>query len=229
MSFPKGGSTLKPIIFCDFDGTITETDNIISLMTQFVPEESKKIAKSMMEKTITFKDGVSAMFELLSANQKDAVVQYLLDTTIIRKGFGDFVRFAQEEHIPFYIVSGGVDFFIEPLLKRYGPFSGVYCNSADFSGQQIKLVFPNSCDKECTKFKSQGCGCCKPSVMRKVAQKEHFKIVIGDSLSDFEAAKQADLVLARDHLIKRCEDLHLPYKPFETFYDCLDAIKELIK
>ena len=63
--------------------------------------------------------------------------------------------------------------------------------------------------------------------MRKVAQSNHFKIVIGDSLSDFEAAKQADLVLARDHLIKRCKDLQLPYKPFETFYDCLEAVKSL--
>lgn len=220
---------MKPIIFCDFDGTITETDNIVSLMTQFVPEESEKIAKAMMEQTITFKDGVSAMFALLSTKQKNAVIQYLLDTAIIREGFGDFVRYAQENHIPFYIVSGGVDFFIEPLLKKYGPFSGIYCNSADFSEQQIKLVFPNSCDEECAKFDVQGCGCCKPSVMRKVAQSNHFKIVIGDSLSDFEAAKQADLVFARDHLIKRCKDLHLPYKPFETFYDCLEAVKKLIE
>ena len=220
---------MKPIIFCDFDGTITETDNIVSLMTQFVPEESEKIAKAMMKQTISFKDGVSAMFELLSTKQKDTVIQYLLDTAIIREGFGDFVRFAREEHIPFYIVSGGVDFFIEPLLKKHGPFSGIYCNSADFSEQQIKLVFPNSCDEECEKFETQGCGCCKPSVMRKVAQSDHFKIVIGDSLSDFEAAKQADLVLARDYLIKRCEDLHIPHKHFETFYDCLDAVKELIK
>jgi len=219
---------VKPIIFCDFDGTITETDNIVSLMTQFVPEESEKIAKAMMEQKLTFKDGVSAMFELLSTKQKDTVIKYLLDTAIIREGFDDFVRFAQEKHIPFYIVSGGVDFFIEPLLKKYGPFSGIYCNSADFSEQQIKLVFPNSCDEECEKFETQGCGCCKPSVMRKVAQRDHFKIVIGDSLSDFEAAKQADLVLARDHLIKRCEDLHLPYKRFETFYDCLEAVKELM-
>ena len=220
---------MKPIIFCDFDGTITETDNIVSLMTQFVPEASEKIAKAMMEQTISFKEGVSAMFELLSTNQKEAVIDYLLDTAVISEGFGDFVSFAQEKQIPFYIVSGGVDFFIEPLLEKYGPFSGIYCNRADFSGQQIKLIFPNSCDEECSKFNTQGCGCCKPSVMRKVTQSDHFKIVIGDSLSDFEAAKQADLVLARDHLITRCKELDLPYKPFETFHDCLEVVKKLIE
>ncbi|MCR8853877.1 MtnX-like HAD-IB family phosphatase [Lysinibacillus fusiformis] len=220
---------MKPIIFCDFDGTITETDNIFSLMTEFAPQESEKIAKAMMEQTISFKDGLSAMFHLLSTQQKDEVIQYLMDTAIIREGFGDFVRYAQDHGIPFYIVSGGVDFFIEPLVDKYGPFSGIYCNKADFSGEQIKLIYSNSCDEECAKYSTQGCGCCKPSVMRKVANEDHFKIVIGDSLSDFEAAKQADIVLARDHLIQHCEELHVPYKPFITFHDCLKLVQELME
>ena len=29
----------KPLIICDFDGTITTNDNIISIMKQFAPEE----------------------------------------------------------------------------------------------------------------------------------------------------------------------------------------------
>lgn len=220
---------MQPIIFCDFDGTITETDNIVSLMMHFVPEESKKIAQAIMAQTITFKDGVSAMFELLSTHQKDEIIQYLLNTAVIREGFAEFVHFAHTHAIPFYVVSGGVDFFIEPMLEKYGPFAGVYCNHADFSDAQIKLTYPHTCDEECTKFEVQGCGCCKPSVMRKVSKEDQFKIVIGDSISDFEAAKQADLVLARDHLLNRCEELQIPYKPFETFYDCIDAVKELIK
>lgn len=220
---------MQPIIFCDFDGTITQTDNIVSLMMHFVPEESEKIAQAIMTQTITFKDGVSAMFELLSTHQKDEIIQYLLHTAVIREGFAEFVQFAHTHAIPFYVVSGGVDFFIEPMLEKYGPFTGVYYNHADFSGSQIKLSYPHTCDEECEKFKVQGCGCCKPSVMRKVSQESQFKIVIGDSISDFEAAKQADLVLARDHLLNRCEELQIPFKPFETFYDCIDAVKELLE
>ena len=65
--------------------------------------------------------------------------------------------------------------------------------------------------------------------MRKLAKEDHYKIVIGDSLSDFEAAKLADIVLARDHLIQRCEELHVPYRPFTTFHDCLKIIQELVE
>lgn len=220
---------MQPIIFCDFDGTITKTDNIVSLMMHFVPVESEKIAQAMVAQTITFKDGVSAMFELLSTHQKDEIIQYLLRTAEIREGFAEFVQFAHTHAIPFYVVSGGVDFFIEPMLEKHGPFAGIYCNHADFSGEQITLSHPHTCDEECEKFKVQGCGCCKPSVIRKVSQEGQFKIVIGDSVSDFEAAKQADLVLARDHLLNRCEELQITYKPFETFYDCIDAVKELIE
>lgn len=198
-------------------------------MTHFVPEQSEKIAKAMMAQTISFKDGITAMFELLSTSQKDDIIQYLMETAVIREGFSEFVRYAQEHDIPFYIVSGGVDFFIQPLLERFGPFSGIYCNNADFSGEQITVVYPHSCDEHCAKFSTQSCGCCKPTVMREMAQSDQFKIVIGDSISDFEAAKQADLVLAREQLIDRCNDLHIPYKPFNTFYDCLETVKELIK
>ena len=152
-----------------------------------------------------------------------------MDSAVIREGFGDFARYAQNNNIPFYIVSGGVDFFIEPLVEKFGPFSGIYCNRADFSGEQIELIYPNSCDEECAKYSTQGCGCCKPSVMRKLAKEDHYKIVIGDSLSDFEAAKLADIVLARDHLIQRCEELHVPYRPFTTFHDCLKIIQELVE
>ena len=220
---------MQPIIFCDFDGTITKTDNIVTLMMHFVPEQSEKIGGAIMANTISFKDGVSAMFELLSTDQKDEIIHYLLQTAEIREGFTEFVQFAHTHAIPFYVVSGGVDFFIEPMLKKYGPFTGVYCNHADFSGEQIKLSYPHTYDEECEKFEVQGCGCCKPSVMRSVSQESQFKIVIGDSISDFEAAKQADLVLARDHLLNRCEELQIPCKPFETFNDCINAVKELIE
>ena len=45
-----------------------------------------------------------------------------MDSAVIREGFGDFARYAQNNNIPFYIVSGGVDFFIEPLVEKFGPF-----------------------------------------------------------------------------------------------------------
>jgi len=38
-------------------------------------------------------------------------------------------------------------------------------------------------------------------------------------VTDFELAKQADRVYARDYLITLCEENDIAYTPFETFHD----------
>ena len=37
----------KPVIYCDFDGTITESDNIVALMEKFGPNDAEAIKESM--------------------------------------------------------------------------------------------------------------------------------------------------------------------------------------
>ena len=39
---------------------------------------------------------------------------------------------------------------------------------------------------QCT---SQGCGCCKPSIIRTLLDQDAVSVVIGDSITDLEAAK----------------------------------------
>ena len=213
----------KTVIFCDFDGTITNSDNIIAILQHFDPPGWNPIKDQILSQEISIRDGVAQMFSLLPAVKKDEVIEFVLEQAQIREGFADFVTFTREREIPLYVVSGGIDFFVHPLIKPFGPFSGVYCNEADFSGQSIRLEFPNGCDEQCP---SQGCGCCKPSIIRQLLEDGAQSIVIGDSISDLEAAKQADFVIARDYLIGKCEELGLPYKPFENFHDVMSIIDE---
>lgn len=211
----------KPVIFCDFDGTITNNDNIIAIMKHFDPPGWSPIKDDILAQNISIREGVAKMFSLLPSAKKDEVVDYVLEQAEIREGFAEFVAYAKEQDIPLYIVSGGIDFFVHPLLEPFGPFAGVYCNEADFSGDTIRISFPHGCDGECT---SQGCGCCKPSIIRNLLESGSDSIVIGDSITDLEAAKRADLVIARDFLIEKCEELGLPYEPFENFRDVMSII-----
>lgn len=61
--------------------------------------------------------------------------------------------------------------------------------------------------------------------MRGIAGAGDFKLVIGDSVTDFEAAKQADFVIARDMLLENCDREGIPHQGFETFYDVIDILK----
>ena len=211
----------KPVIFCDFDGTITTNDNIIAIMKHFNPPGWEPIKDAILAQTISIREGVQQMFSLLPSSKKEEIIAYVLEQAEIRKGFEEFVAYTNQHNIPLYIVSGGIDFFVYPLLEPYGPFAGIYCNEADFSADTIHIHFPHGCDDQCD---SQGCGCCKPSIIRKLLAEDATSIVIGDSITDLQAAKQADLVIARDFLIEKCEELGISYQSFEHFGDVTEII-----
>lgn len=212
----------QPIIFCDFDGTITNKDNIVNIMKQFAPPEADTLKEDILSQRISISEGVGKLFALLPSSKKDEIISFVLSDAQIRDGFSEFVQFTSERNIPLYIVSGGIDFFVHPMLEPFGPFTDIYCNEADFSGDHIHIHFPHSCDVRC---ESKGCGCCKPSIIRKLSSENNLNIIIGDSITDLEAAKMADVVIARDFLIRKCDELGIYYEPFDSFKDCIPIIQ----
>ncbi|KMJ58254.1 2-hydroxy-3-keto-5-methylthiopentenyl-1-phosphate phosphatase [Bacillus sp. LL01] len=212
----------KQMIFCDFDGTITNSDNIIAIMKKYAPKEWDDIKDKVLSQEISIKEGVGKMFALLPSDQKEDISNYIINHAEIREGFKEFVAFTKEEGIPLYIVSGGIDFFVEPLLEELVEEENIYCNGSDFTGEKINILWPHSCDSGC----ENDCGCCKPSIIRKLAEPNTYKIVIGDSITDLEAAKLADQVIARDFLIEKCEEYSIPFLPFETFFDVMEILKK---
>lgn len=213
------------ILFCDFDGTITNTDNIIAIMKQFAPPEWNAIKDDVLAQRVSVQEGVGKMFSLLPSSLKNEIIEFLLKKAEIREGFQEFVAFAREKGLPLYIISGGIDFFVEPLLDGLVEPSSIYCNGSDFSGERIRITWPHDCDEHC----DNGCGCCKPSFLRDLAHGDDFKVVIGDSITDLQAAKLADAVIARDFLIEKCEELSIPYRPFSTFHDVKNHVQELLE
>ncbi len=211
----------KPIIFCDFDGTVTETDNIISLMEKFAPIEWVSVKDQILAQEVSVQEGVGKLFSLLPSNSREDLVTFLKEHSVIREGFSDFVQFTKEEGIPLYIVSGGIDFFVYPLLEGLIERENIYCNASNFSGDNIQILWPNSCDDFC----SNGCGCCKPSIIKKLVSSNEDIIVIGDSITDLQAAKMAEIVFARDFLKVKLDELKKEYHSFETFYDVIETLK----
>ncbi|MGG3469938.1 2-hydroxy-3-keto-5-methylthiopentenyl-1-phosphate phosphatase [Neobacillus pocheonensis] len=215
----------NPVIYCDFDGTITESDNIIAIMKKFAPPEWEAIKDQILSQQISIRQGVGRLFSLLPIDRREEITKYAIENAKIRAGFKEFVEFTREAGIPLYIVSGGIDFFVHPILSEYHPFTGIYCNESDFSDKKIRILWPNECDSLC----NNDCGCCKPSIIRKLNHQNSFKIVIGDSVTDLEAAKHADFVLARDLLQEKCQEWGINHHGFKTFFDCIEEIKKRIE
>jgi 2-hydroxy-3-keto-5-methylthiopentenyl-1-phosphate phosphatase len=131
-----------------------------------------------------------------------------------RQGFESFLDFCEASGIDFTVCSGGIDFFVNPVLAPYRErIKKMYTIPADLSGPMIRLRHTMTCGS---------CGLCKA-----MAMEEHprsFKILIGDSLTDLHGAERADLVFARAKLKEILTQQGKPFEPYETF----DEIRETL-
>ncbi|WP_124727884.1 2-hydroxy-3-keto-5-methylthiopentenyl-1-phosphate phosphatase [Staphylospora marina] len=211
----------QPVIFCDFDGTVTESDNIIAIMKRFAPPGWEAIKDDVLARRVSVREGVGRMFSLLPVSLKDDIVSFVLENAKIRDGFREFLSFVREEEIPFFIVSGGIDFFVHPVLEGIVERDRIFCNGSDFSGETIRILWPHACDGHCR----NDCGLCKPAILRGYDPQTFHRIVIGDSITDLQAAKLAEEVYATDFLAKKCREYGIAYTPFESFHDIIRSLK----
>ncbi|WP_226375429.1 2-hydroxy-3-keto-5-methylthiopentenyl-1-phosphate phosphatase [Effusibacillus dendaii] len=212
------------VVFCDFDGTITERDMIISVMERFAPDGWELTKDDILSQRISVQEGVGRLFSMIPSGQRDELVAYAKQTARIREGFGEFVEYCRGNNVELLVTSGGIDFFVEPILAPY-QISQIYCNQADFSDETIRILWPHDCDDKC----DGGCGMCKPSVMRKYPADRFTRLVIGDSITDLKAARQADFVIARSFLLDRCREEGLTLAPFTDFGDVKACIERLLQ
>ncbi|SFE64211.1 2-hydroxy-3-keto-5-methylthiopentenyl-1-phosphatephosphatase [Paenibacillus algorifonticola] len=211
----------KRIIFCDFDGTITVNDNIIAIIRHFNPPGWEPIVEQTISQQISIREGVGKLFRLLPSSMMSEVVHFGITNARIREGFGELLSYCRENDIEFYVTSGGIDFFVYPVLEPFDiPQDHIYCNGHDFSGPNIEITWPHPCDGQC----SNACGMCKTTIMRRFPAEQYERIVIGDSVTDFEGAKLADTVFSRSHLTTKCQELGLPHSEYETFHDIIRVL-----
>lgn len=213
------------VIFCSFDGTIT-TNNITDqlLQTFASTDDWRRVKEDLLLRKTTSKQSVVKTFSLLPSSIREDIVQYVLETAVIRDGFEEFVQFTKALNIPLYVVSNNVDFIVKPLLENIVPFSHTYCNTASFLSEYVQIDFPHECDSYC----DSSCGCCKTSIMQKNLTPNQQSIIIGSSFADLEAAQHANIVIARDSLVESCKEYGISFAPFQSFYDCIRQVETRI-
>lgn len=198
-------------VFCDFDGTITERDMVVSICERFCPPAWKDVARDILARKKTLKDGVAELFAMIPSSKKDAVIAYAHEVVRYRAGFEEFLTFCRTNGLKFTVCSGGIDFFIRPLLAPFQDrIDRIVDIPSDFSGKFIALKHTNACETE---------GTCKLKVMQEYP--ESFSILIGDSITDLHGARSANRVYARDKLKTYLDEEKIAYHSFETFHDII--------
>jgi 2-hydroxy-3-keto-5-methylthiopentenyl-1-phosphate phosphatase len=207
----------KPlVVFCDFDGTITERDMVVTLAEKFSPSHIERIKEAILSRRQTVRAGVAELFATMPSSQKQEIIDYARQAMRIRAGFQEFLEFCQSNGLLFTVCSGGIDFFVEPLMERFRPWiHRIYSIPADFSGPNIALRHPYGCET---------CGTCKVKVMEEYPGA--IRQLIGDSITDLHGAHHADQVFARNGLKDYLDQDKVSYYPFETFFDVIHILKD---
>ena len=213
------------VIFSDFDGTITDRDAIVMTLERFAPPEWRDIARRILkERTLPVQEGIQQLYALMPSALKEDIIRFVIEEVALREGFADFMAWRKQADIPFWVVSGGLDAFITPVMD---PFEGDYtlfANTAHFEEASIVVGMPYA-PKDCSVCGT--CACCKVEILNQWEDASTFKIAIGDSVTDFGMARVADWVFARDALAEELRQEGRTFTPFETFHDIQESLDKL--
>ena len=108
----------KPIVLCDFDGTISVKDVTDTLLSHFGQDGCDELEELWVNGKIGSQECMSKQIALMDANLNE--LNHVLSQIEIDPTFKAFIDYTEKNHIPVHIVSDGLDYAIEFILKRHG-------------------------------------------------------------------------------------------------------------
>jgi len=189
----------RPIVFSDFDGTVTQTDVTDEILTRLADPAWRGVEQEWVRGEIGSRECLERQMALVRASARE--LNALIDAVPVDPGFADFCRFAEHRALSFYVVSDGFDYVIRRVLTAF-PHPAAGCE--------------------------HGCATCKAGVMKRLGRGHDPVVFIGDGLSDRFAAREADLVFAKHELLKYCLANGIAFEPFRTFADVQASLAEML-
>lgn len=204
----------KIAILIDFDGTITRKDSNDLLVEKLLSDRSEEV--SQREEDLNFMDFFSSLFNEIKITEEE-YLEFILREVELAKGFYEFYKKAKSMNIPLAVVSGGFVNGIVPFLNKYNVEDmEVYANKLNFEGDTITIEYYHNI-AECCHIGS--CGNCKVLHYEKY-KKDNYKVIfIGDGITDRSVAGKAEIVFAKDGLLKYCNENNIDCITWEDFDD----------
>jgi 2-hydroxy-3-keto-5-methylthiopentenyl-1-phosphate phosphatase len=199
----------------DFDGTLVEPNVAIILVEEFA-RDGRTLAHQVDEELhsgkITLREAWTRQVAMLPPDRIPEMSRWAVDHTPLRAGAREMLGLLDRHHVPTYIVSGGLDFYIHPILKAAVIDLPVLSDSMERGPDgTLHVVHPYG-HATC-----RLCGICKAQAVRTLQPPALRTAFAGDGSTDKYAAEVADIVFARRRLKGYCEASGIPFYPFEEF------------
>lgn len=215
-------------IFTDFDGTITLQDVGDALFEAFGGEHCKDSVRNYHEGTISAVECFRRECRACG-NVNIYGLNEFIDRQPIDSSFVDFVTFCRSMEIDLCILSDGMDYYIRRILDRHGfgdlPFFANTLRLIPVDGTsdvRFEPLFPYT-DEMCDR-----CACCKRNLLLTRSGDGDGIIYIGEGYSDRCPARFADVVFAKDDLLKYCQAENISYYEYRTFGDIVQRCRRLL-
>ncbi|MDH3890349.1 MAG: MtnX-like HAD-IB family phosphatase [candidate division Zixibacteria bacterium] len=205
---------MKTAIFCDFDGTISRRDIGYNLFHHFSQGRNDELVPLWKKGELTTRECLLKEAAMVHAHS-DEIYRYL-DQFELNRGFEPFVRLCQANSADLAILSDGLDFYIEYVLKRHRlNHLPLIANAGRLEDNRLIVTFPHD-NQSCRR-----CGSCKGERIReyRLRHGEVKAVFVGDGYSDACGAAEADIVLAKKDLEQYCVIHNIDHIRYDTFDD----------
>ena len=187
-----------PVVFLDFDNTITSLDVLDAVIGRFSIDQKWMVyEEAWKEGKIGSRQCLEAQLRSVRVTRADLakyVKQIPLDPFALK-----LFQTLRRQHIPFIIVSDSFSVIIWTILRHYGILRAkVFANELKFEKDRLIPSFPYH-SKDCRR----GCAHCKKIHVLK--HRDRTTIYVGDGLSDVCPALESDIVFAKDSLASHLE------------------------
>lgn len=213
----------KPILFLDFDGTISKADAIDLILERFADKKWRLIEEQWKSGAIGSRECLREQASLINASESE--ISDLLDEIKLDEGFTKLLETCRRNKIETYIVSDGFDYCIERILagseaRQKLPF---FSSHLEFTDSKWQTAFPHF-----SAFCQHNCATCKPQIMKNLNPKNAPTIFVGDGLSDRYAAQAANLAFAKKGLAKYCASQSIKFIEYENLHDVNAKLAEVL-
>jgi 2-hydroxy-3-keto-5-methylthiopentenyl-1-phosphate phosphatase len=215
---------IKTAVQIDFDGTVTIEDVSFLLLDTYVGQEWRDQLVEYTEGRIPVGTFNKRVFGMMKASRKTMTDLVLTSPRVqIRRGFRELLEHCEVKGYKIVIVSNGLMFYIEAILKKLGVdrIKGleIYAARNDFYPGGVKVAYIGPDGKELEKG-------FKEAYTAMLVKQGYQVIYIGNGDSDIYPARLAKRVFATDQLLKRCRTDKFECTPFNDFFEVIQGLEK---
>jgi 2-hydroxy-3-keto-5-methylthiopentenyl-1-phosphate phosphatase len=210
----------KTVIQCDFDGTITDEDVSYKMLEAYAEDKWHKIRDDYHAGKISVGVFNTSAFAMVKAG-KNKLLEVARNTMQLRPGLPELVECCRRKGFRFTIISNGLDFYIEDMMKNIGLDNlEIHAATTRFfsGGLEAQYIGPGG------EVLDNGL---KETYVDFFLAEGYRVIYMGNGVSDIPSAVKCHHIFATEELLSYCEKHpELNYTPLNDFGKAAEILEK---